>query len=463
MASEESRALLQRLVDGVAASVRRQVTAERRGDWIRNAAVVVLALVVLWGAFRMTRWANMPIWKETNSPHNIIADAGTSTGSRLSPGIESPETFGQLPSAASLRTRASIDEGTAKAAKARQRQFLYSVEDVVQLIADAESKRQAFETLAEALLTNEAGKQIAATQRGVPRFVSIVDTRRTPAGRLTQLPQLLETVAGPVRRAEAQSENYMVPTDEQLRVLRGIKEEAGRAQEEYADAVAELSTLSRSAARPEAAASGVNPPPPATKTLRDAVDDYRTGLRSAAIDERERRLAAERKALDDRTTNAEIERLRAVAKAEEERLLAEARATQEAAKAAAEAKKAEEHRRSVMAKARTPHVRQMLAPFIEKGFAQPKAWQGTYLAFERTEGEKPMSLRALRSVKALDEGEDGLESLAWVAGDAQNDRSRWNFGHVRSWSKDTRRYVADVQGLLRELGEVLVEEGMLAE
>jgi hypothetical protein len=56
-----------------------------------------------------------------------------------------------------------------KAAKARQQQFLYSVEDVVQVITDADAKRKAFEATVQALLTNDTGKRIAATQRGTPR------------------------------------------------------------------------------------------------------------------------------------------------------------------------------------------------------------------------------------------------------------------------------------------------------
>ena len=49
-----------------------------------------------------------------------------------------------------------------------------------------------------------------------------------------------------------------------------------------------------------------------------------------------------------------------------------------------------------------------------------------------------------------------------MAADVKDDRPRWSFGHINTWTKATQRYVADVQELLRELGEVLVEEGMLS-
>ena len=69
---------------------------------------------------------------------------------------------------------------------------------------------------------------------------------------------------------------------------------------------------------------------------------------------------------------------------------------------------------------------------------------------------------ALRSLGALEPSAKGLESLAWVAGDVKDDRPRWAFGHINTWTADTHRYVAGVQALLRELGDVLVEEGMLS-
>jgi hypothetical protein len=143
-------------------------------------------------------------------------------------------------------------------------------------------------------------------------------------------------------------------------------------------------------------------------------------------------------------------------------VLREARDVEERARAATAARKAEAERRRLVAEARELRVRQLLAPFLARGFKQPKEWQGTFLAFERTAEEKPISLMTLRSVGALEPTAEGLGSLAWVAGDVKNDRPHWNFGHFNSWSAETHRFVAGVQALLRELGEVLVEEGMLA-
>jgi hypothetical protein len=154
-----------------------------------------------------------------------------------------------------------------KAAKARQQQFLYSVEDVVQVITDADAKRKAFEATVQALLTNDAGKRIAATQRGTPRFLAIVEPERTPAARLSQLSQLVESIAEPMRKAHGQAENYAVPGEVQKRMLAQIKLEAGRAHSEYVEAVDDLAALTRAAVSPNPSASGVNPPAPAVKTL----------------------------------------------------------------------------------------------------------------------------------------------------------------------------------------------------
>jgi hypothetical protein len=462
MASDESRALFQRLVDGTAASVRRQLTTERRGEKLRSSALLILGFVALWWAVRYVAGPTSAVRRAMEAPR-AQATASDAAGARvLSPGVESPETFGQIPSATMLRTRASIDEGTAKAAKARQRQFLYTVEDVVQAIADADAKRKSFEATVQELMVEDAGKRIAATQRGVPLFLAIVERERIPATRLSQLSQLLETIAEPVRKAHGQDQNFAVPGDEQERLLTQIKNEAGRAHSGYAEAVDDLAALKRDAGLPNPTANGTGFPTPAVKTLRDAADDYRLGLRTSSIRERERRLDEQRKANEERAAQAEVERERAKGKAEEDRLLQEVRALEERARVAARAKEAEAERRRLITKAREPGVRQSLTPFLTRGFIQPKAWQGSWLAIERTAEEKPVSLMALRSLGALEPSAKGLESLAWVAGDVKVDRPRWAFGHINTWTADTHRYVAGVQALLRELGDVLVEEGMLS-
>ena len=104
MASDESRALFQRLVDGMAASVRRQMTTERRGEKLRNSALVVMGFLALWWAIRYVAGPNSAVRRAMDAPRNQ-ATASEPAGSRaLSPGIESPETFGQIPSATMLRT-----------------------------------------------------------------------------------------------------------------------------------------------------------------------------------------------------------------------------------------------------------------------------------------------------------------------------------------------------------------------
>jgi hypothetical protein len=462
MASDESRAVFQRLVDGMAASVRRQMSTERRGEKLRNSALVVLGFLAVWWAFRSVTGLNSAVRKaiDSSQPQATIAEPA---GARaLSPGIESPETFGQIPSATMLRTRASIDEGMAKAAKARQRQFLYTVEDVVQDLADTEAQRKSFEATVKGLMTDDGGKTIAATQRGVPRFIAIVELERASAARLAQLSELLATIADPVRRAHDDKANYAVPGEEQGRMLAEIKSEAQRAHSRYTNVVEDLASLLRAATTSGAASNGVNYPAPADKPLGRAVEDYRTGLRTVALDDQERRLAEQRRTNHERLMQELLKLEQAKSKAEEDRAQQAALGIAERQREAARIKEAEAARRLLVAKAREPGVRQTLAPFLARSFMQPKEWQGTFLAFERKPEKQPMSLTALRAVGALEPTTNGLGSLACVVADAKDSRPRWAFGHTNTWSDETQQYVASVQALLRELGDVLVEEGMLS-
>jgi hypothetical protein len=295
MALEESRALFQRLVEGMTTSVRRQVTTERCGEWLKNTALLDLGLLALWGALRLSHWLTVPVQKAMDAPRGATSagDEPRRSPAGLSPGIESPESFGQLPSAVTLKTRASIDEGTAKA---RQRQFLYSVEDVVPVIADAEAKWKTFESAVQEHSTNADGKEIAATDRGEPQFLAIMEPKRTSAARLGQLFQLLESIASPVRKAHDDVENFAVPADDQGRLLAEIKAEAERALVEYSVAIENLASLARAAGKRYRASPGPSPSAPATKMLREAVDDHRQGLQESELEDRKRRLAEQREA-----------------------------------------------------------------------------------------------------------------------------------------------------------------------
>ena len=245
-------------------------------------------------------------------------------------------------------------------------------------------------------------------------------------------------------------------------MLAELRSEAERARSQYGEALDDLASLARQAELPGAGANGIIYPASADKLLRDAVEEYRLGIRGAAIEERERRLEEERKEDERRLTQAAVELERAKGKAEEDRLKREARELEAKQREAGLAMRAEAERRRLLARAREPRMRQMLEPFLKPGLMQPKEVQGTFLVFERTKDEKPMSLTALRAVGALEPTPKGLGQLAWVAADAKDDRPRWAFGHSNTWSKETQRYVSSVQELLLELGDVLVEEGMLS-
>lgn len=110
-----------------------------------------------------------------------------------------------------------------------------------------------------------------------------------------------------------------------------------------------------------------------------------------------------------------------------------------------------------IAKAKTVEVQQILAPFIAKGYYQPGLYKP---AFE----SQPISLSKLNAFGALEPSVKGLDKLIEVATKkTDKERPRWPYSKflTRLRPEEITR-IKQAQAYLIELGDVMVELGMLA-
>jgi len=113
--------------------------------------------------------------------------------------------------------------------------------------------------------------------------------------------------------------------------------------------------------------------------------------------------------------------------------------------------------RQLEIKAESPRVRQVLAPFITPGYWQPGSNKPTY-------DRQPVSLKQLKSRKALENTSDGLKALLKIGiDDSDKVRPRWGWSmYIARLSPTQMDELREAQQYLIELGEVLVKKGMLA-
>ncbi|MCK4341621.1 MAG: hypothetical protein KAY37_07860 [Phycisphaerae bacterium] len=175
--------------------------------------------------------------------------------------------------------------------------------------------------------------------------------------------------------------------------------------------------------------------------------DFEIRLKRMKQEEEARRIAAE-VAYDDAI--AELERMRAEAKTKRDVADIESKLARNDQLGAAQ----HEER---MAKAQSPEVQALLSPFITKAYSQPGKKTGA-----RKTG---VSLSALRATGALQPTVKGLTKLHRLGTKKQEDkeRPRWGFAsYFNRMSPEDREQLQKAQDYLNELGDTLVELGMLA-
>jgi hypothetical protein len=123
----------------------------------------------------------------------------------------------------------------------------------------------------------------------------------------------------------------------------------------------------------------------------------------------------------------------------------------------------EEREAELLAKATSPEVKAILAPFLQARDLQP-IMSGPSVRFRKTLDTKPMSLSALRRMNALSLSIDGLKRLAAVGGYRKLSQPRWSVNsQPGNWSDDEKQMLQEAQLALIEYGPLLVKAGLLSE
>jgi len=111
-----------------------------------------------------------------------------------------------------------------------------------------------------------------------------------------------------------------------------------------------------------------------------------------------------------------------------------------------------------------PEVKQILAPFLARRLVQPRLVSRITIRYDRVPQEQPMSLTRLINMGALNKSTKGLEILARVGTHKDLPDPRWSlYFESRTWSDDQYKMLLEAQRMLREYGQVLVDEGLLTE
>lgn len=114
-------------------------------------------------------------------------------------------------------------------------------------------------------------------------------------------------------------------------------------------------------------------------------------------------------------------------------------------------------RKEQIALMKSKEVQELLAPFFAKGFWLPGTGPGS-----RT--SQPMSLSELSAYGALKPDTSGLGRLLTVGTSTRDkDRPRWSYGHpLDRLTASDREKLVKAQNYLIEMGELMVQEGLLA-
>lgn len=380
--------------------------------------------------------------------------------------------------------------------------FTAEVQGTNDLLATLAQKAETFSRRMQALLTNDEGKRLAHDPAG---FIAYVELDKNPVVSLDEVRLRVATVSAIVQRL----------SDERKRADQGFLLSDYKDMEKEADELAfwAKDRLPRLVVQ-ESTLDTILAAAPAeidlskAKTLDKALQDYRArwhqlladskilgyklaepesqkilidATRAAQLD-----LAGEERDRIRKEAQAEIERMkiefeiklnrmkqeeeaRRVAAqvayddvmAELERMRAEAEAKRKIAdiesKLARDSQLGAARHEELKAKANSPEVQALLAPFVTPAFSQPG---------KKTGAKKTgVSLSALRATGALQPTVKGLKTLHRLGTKSQEDkeRPRWGFAsYFDRMSAEDREQLQKAQDYLNELGDVMVELGMLA-
>lgn len=351
-----------------------------------------------------------------------------------------PPTTSLLPSTSSTDDPTSPRQQAIAHAKSKRRTFLAQIREAMKILDQCDSEIAKWNTTVRPLLENEAGRKIASDSDLVRQIRIALRQDRPSAEYVIELRAALRDLAEPFEHIAEDSNSSVFPIPETMNELSRLQSEIRSTRD----------TLQGSRERVLAVASQAQGLSAIDTSLSQAID---------AINQAE--LIASTKLLDSESTRAEQEAAEARAKLAAEQIRREAAERLESEKAEAE-------RQRLIKRAQMPDVQRYLAPFLAKGYLQPKSERGVGM-FVKTTRLEPMSFSKISRTGALEPTISGLNVLNQLGSDtgtnelANDRRPLWGFGYFTNrWSRSDQEYLQKAQELLRELGPTLVELEMLA-
>ena len=366
--------------------------------------------------------------------------------------------------------RLASDHGTSQQAlayaKTRQNLAVARADDVTRLADECLSEIAAFDATVQPLLSGDDGKKVAGDPVQLARFRAVYEKDRPGKDVAERMRRAANDLIAPVRASQTNVKDASNPSDQVSGELDRLATQLAGLKRAW-----EQDRRTVEAVVADAKRGGH---PAATRTLDQAVraDAEAEALALATATEKERaRVRAEMKEkqvkeageLERKVEEAKLEKLRSTRLAEAGRIQTDADITKEKGKDAVAVEKAKLEKERLLKKAQTNEVKQALAPFLTPGYHQPFRYKAGAMGMERAVKKEPISFSKLQAMGALEETIKGLQELADVACNKDDDiRPRWGCGSYSPWwTTGQQEMVQKAQSLLIELGPVLVEEGLL--
>ena len=424
-----------------------QSSAPKAAPWYLRGSVLLTVAAVGIAAWAVYRTGLTDLVTGSAAPHPVAPASSATVPASTSPGsVESRRREADAVAADTAR------RDLLARAKVAQRHAVELADEVGKVSAEGVSEVDRWESEVVALLTNDTGRFLASRPHLVRAFRAVFELERPTRASFEQVTAQVDLVAASARTALNAQDNAWEQTTETEKKLSAL----------LSDARAKRDVLVKARQRVEAIvgvakATGVT----GSVTLQAATQaiDYQEALEAAAGVEAAREVA--RREADELMARTKGEAVRQAGISEAKRVAATAEVERTKVDLEAEALRTKAEKERLRAKYRSTEVQQDLAIFLAKGYSQPI--QAGLGGFERTGTLGPVSFSRLKTSGALDPSPTGLSKLLRVGSEPArgNDRPKWKF-HPFELRQDSEPFVRRVQGLLNELGPVLVEDGLLA-
>jgi hypothetical protein len=300
---------------------------------------------------------------------------------------------------------------------------------------------------------------LASRERNVLAFRATYKERRPGKDDAEAIRTRIQQLLEPVAKALASGYSAYTPNDKLLTQLDQERKAVTAMIDSWREPRLQIEALTDQAAQ-----SNEHSPVTLEQAIR-SLNERQAEEQARIISEEEE--TARKKLAAAKAANVQQETENELAKIKTEQEAGRIRAEREAQ----EAREAAEHEQAVTL-AKSEEVRKLLYPFFAPGHWQPNSAAPTLEI-------RPVSLRDLQAIGALEPSFDGLYSL-WICGNAswssQNgsvadktspdlERPRWGYSgnwRVVSRSQEQLLQLQQAQKYLRELGDVFVELGMLS-